>query len=124
MAENKKGMFGFAPIVTRQDAEKAIKESSYSFLGLAVFQSILGYFIVGFYAFVDGFLFAFLALWLLKRKSKNAAVILLIISVINVFSTFFNRINNAPGGRNIFLTIIMLFVAYRAVKATFRFTKK
>lgn len=117
----KNSMFG--KIKTKEDALKVIKESSNGFFILAGIQAVLGYFVVGFSALIDAGIYALLAFFLKRFKSRVSAVILLIVSLLSLFVTFINKVENAQGGRNTLLAIMVVFVAFRSIQATFKYYK-
>ena len=120
--KNKKGMF--AKIESREDALKMIKDCAMGFFVIAALQAGLGYFIAP-SLIIDAVLYAVLAGIVLKWNSRVASVFLLILSSFTAISTVLNRLGiSAVGGNNIFLALIMLWAAIRAVEATFKLNKK
>lgn len=121
MAEEKKTKKGmFAKIENRDDALLTVKETSIAFLVIAGIQGGLGFFIAP-GMLIDAVLYAGLGLILMKWKARTAAILLLVISGFGAFVTVMNKLGlMAQGGTNIFLALIVLWAAIRAVEATFK----
>jgi hypothetical protein len=114
----KSGMF--TPIVTGEDAVKMIRDASLGFFFVAALQGLLGAFVSP-ALITDAVIIAVLAAILMKWRSRVAAVLLLVFSGGGLAVTVLNRLGiTALGGNNIFLAVIMLMVAARAVEATFK----
>jgi hypothetical protein len=70
---------------------------------------------------VDAMVIGSLSLWLKSSNSRGAAVLLLIVAALEAVVTLLNKLGvTHSGGTNIFLGIIMVIVAVRAVEATFK----
>ena len=112
-------------ITSREIALKIIKESSLVFVLIGIYQGVFSY-LAGFYSgLIDSVLYIGLGLILHFRASRVAAVILLILSLIAFVVTLLNRIGQTvEGGSNIFFVVVLLFVAIRAVQATYKLRKK
>lgn len=117
----KLGLFG--KIRRRDDALKVIKDASNGFYFLAAFQLVLGYFIMGVEVIIDVVIFAICAFLLRKFNSRVVAVILLLLSVAGLVVTGINKFGGGSGGRNLLLTVIMIWVSIRAIQATFGLKK-
>jgi K+ transporter len=119
MAESaKKGLL--APIATREDALKTVRDASLGFLFLAGLQTVIGIAIAP-ALLVDAMVLGSLGLWLKISNSRAAAVLLLIVAVLEAVVTLLNKLKvTHSGGTNIFLGILMVIVAVRAVEATFK----
>ncbi len=113
----------FGEIETREEALKVIKDASNGFYFFAGLQIVLGYFIMGASAIVDGVIFAVLAFLLRKFNSMVIAIFLLLLSVAGIVITGINRFGGGTGGRNIILAVIMVWVSVRAIQATFKLHK-
>jgi len=111
----------FGKIETRDEALKVIKDASNGFYFLAVLQVVLGYFIMGTEAIIDGVIFAICAFLLRKFNSRVVAVILLLLSIGGLVVTGINKFGG--GGQNLFLAVIMIWVSVRAIQATFGLKK-
>lgn len=122
-AETTKRNNWFGKIETREESLKIIKDSSNGFIFLAALQIVIGYFLSGLPAIIDGVIFAVLALLLRRFKSILVAVLLLLLSVGGIVVTAINRFGGGTGGRNIILALIMIWVSIRAVQATIKFHK-
>jgi hypothetical protein len=116
---NKKNRL-FSPITTGDDALNMIREASIAFFCLAALQGLLGMALAP-AMLIDALIVAVLAGILMKWRSRIAAVGLLLVSGAGLAVTVLDRLGvTAEGGKNIFLAVIMLVVAVRAVEATFK----
>lgn len=116
--EKKKGWF--AKIESRDDALKVVKDTSMGFFFVAALQAALS-FLVGFSILFDAVIYAVGGFFLRRYNSRAAAVVLLILAVVGAGVTFANKAGaNLGGGNNIFLALIVLWAAIRAVEATFK----
>lgn len=113
----------YGKIETKEEALKVIKDASNGFYFLAALQIVLGYFIMGTEAIIDGVLFAVCAFLLRKFNSRVVAVILLLLSVGGLVVTAINQFGGGTGGRNIILAVIMIWTSVRAIQATFGLKK-
>ena len=113
----------FGKIETKDEALKVIKDSSNGFYFLAALQIIIGYFLLGLPAIIDGVMFGVLAFLLRQFRSMVVAVLLLLLSVGGVVVTAINQFGGGTGGRNTILALIMIWVSVRAVQATFKLHK-
>jgi len=105
----------------KEEQHFLIKQSSYVFLGVGALHILLG-FIIGVGTIIDGFLMAGLGAFLYFFQSRIAAVILVLLGTYGVYATFINKITEeGVGGRNVFLSIIMLYAAIIAVWASFKY---
>jgi hypothetical protein len=119
MAETKKSGW-FSKISSREDALKMTKDTSMGFFVVAALQAALS-FLVGFGILFDAVLYAVGGFFVRRYHSRAAAVILLLLAVVAVGVTFANKAGgNLGGGNNIFLALIVLWAAVRAVEATFK----
>jgi len=120
MAEKKQGQAVFSRIGSRDDALRLVRDASLGFFIVAAIQGGIGVFLAP-EMLVDALLFAVLAGILMKWKSRTAAVLLLVLSVMAFIVTVLNRMGvMAEGGGNIILAVIILWVAVRAVEAAFK----
>lgn len=113
----------YGKIETKEEALKVIKDASNGFYFLAALQIVLGYFIMGASAIVDGVIFAVCAFLLRKLNSRVVAIILLLLSVGGLIVTGINKFGGGTGGRNIILAVIMIWTSIRAIQATFELRK-
>lgn len=118
----------FGRITTRAEALKVIKDSAIGFFVLAGIQGAVAFFLMPL-ALVDAAAYAILGAGLLIWKSRIAAVLLTILSGVNLVATALNVLQiTSLGGNNIALAVIVFIVAIRSVNATFqlhgRFTKE
>jgi cobalamin synthase len=116
--EKKKGLF--AKIESRDDALKVVKDTSMGFFFVAALQIVLSFFL-GFFIIFDAVIYAVGGFFLRRYNSRAAAVILLILASVAAGVTFANKAGaNLGGGNNIFLSLIILWAAIRAVEATLK----
>lgn len=106
-------------IENRQEAQKAIRSSSIAFLVIAGLQALLGFLVMP-AVLLDAALYAILALLLYFLKSRVVAIILLLLALLTLVTTVLNRFGLMDsGGNNIVLALIVVYIAVRAVLATF-----
>jgi hypothetical protein len=112
----------WGPIDTIEDADKVCRDSANAFFFVAILQGAIGAFFAP-AMLIDAAAFAILAFLLRKLKSRVAAVLLLIVAGFVCISTVMNKINpeSAVGGSNIFLAIIIMMAAIRAVQGSFKY---
>jgi len=116
--EKKKGWF--SKIESREDALKVVKDTSLVFFVVAALQTALS-FLVGFSVLFDAFIYVVGSFFLRRYHSRAAAVVLLVLAVVGAGVTFANKAGaNLGGGNNVFLALIVLWAAIRAVEATFK----
>jgi predicted ferric reductase len=114
----KKGLF--SKIETRDDALKAVKDTSMGFFVIAALQAALS-FLVGFSVLIDAALYVIGGFFVRRFHSRVAAVALLLLALAGAGVTVANKLGeNLGGGNNIFLALIVLWAAVRAVEATFK----
>jgi len=102
-------------IETEEDALVVIQSASEGFLFIALLMSLAS-FILGPDYLIDGAAYAVLGLLLWRFKSRIIAVLLVLLSLLEVLVTIGNM-PGASGGTNIFLPLIVLWVSIRAFKA-------
>ena len=107
-------------IESREDALKIIKETSMGFFILAGLQAVLSFWL-GFSILFDAVIYVVCGFFLRRHNSRAAAVALLLLSILGAGVTFANKAGaNLGGGNNIFLALIILWAAIRAVESTFK----
>src|SRR5262245_27260633 len=104
---------------TVDEAKKMIRESAMGFYAIAAIQAVVAL-VLGLSMLVDAILFATFALWLQRTNSRIAATLLLLLSAIAIVTTAINKFGSGPGGRNIMLSLIILWLALRAAIATYK----
>jgi hypothetical protein len=119
MTTKPKKMGMFSSIEAREDALKMARSAGHAFLFVAALNVAMGLLMQP-SAFVDAIALTVLGVILVKWHSRVAAVLLLLISLGQGAVTVLNRLGVTSGGKNIFLAIIMVIVAVRAVEATFK----
>jgi len=112
-----------ARIATKEQALGIVKSASVGFFFVAGIFIIFSFW-MGLIEIINGILFAFLAFLLLKLKSRVSAVLLLLFSLLVAVVTVINKFGNGRGGRNVLLAVIIVWVAVRAVQATFWLVKQ
>lgn len=100
-------------------ARRMIRESVMGFYTIAGIQVVISL-LLGMSMLIDGTLFAGLAFWLQRTHSKIAATLLCGLAATSVVTTAMNQFGGGTGGRNIVLSVIVLWVSVRAVVATYR----
>lgn len=107
----------FGPVESADEARSVIVDASNAFYFLAALNLLLGLvFMPG--AIVDAVLMAGLSLWLRNTASRLAASLLLLLALAALVSTGMALAGMLPGGRNVYLALIMAGVSYRAFRAT------
>lgn len=110
----------FSKIESREDALKVVKDTSLGFFVVAGLQAALS-FLVGFSVLFDAVIYVAGGFFLRRFNSRAAAVVLLLLAIAGAGVTFANKAGaNLGGGSNIFLALIVLWAAIRAVEATFK----
>lgn len=106
-------------IETRDDALDVVKVASYAFVFLAALQLVLYLVLDSAGAFVDAAIMVAGALALRWLHSRAAAAVLCAISCVEALVTLANMFGAHLGvGRNVILAGLMVWVAVRAVQAT------
>jgi hypothetical protein len=106
-------------VESHEEAQQVIRSSAIGFLVIAVLQAVLGLFVAP-AVLLDAALYAILGFALLFLKSRVVAIALLLLALLTVITTFLNRFGIMDsGGNNIFLSLLLLYLAVRAVLATF-----
>ncbi|MDX2027273.1 MAG: hypothetical protein SFW62_01405 [Alphaproteobacteria bacterium] len=118
----KKKHIMFSRIENREDALKMVRDVSYGFFFVAVLQTLVGLlFLHDFSVLVDAAIYVVGGLFLLRFKSRAAAVAILLMALLAAGVTGANIGSSRPyGGTNIILALIILWAAIRAVEATFK----
>ncbi len=108
------------------EAAGTVKKIAVGFYWLAGIQAILGYYLAGPLGLVDGLLIAGLAFCLHRWRSRLAAIVLFLMAALIAIQTVLNflHVGEHNGGTNIFLAVIIVAAALRAVQATFRFHRQ
>ena len=120
MASQTKKTGLFSRIETREDALKIVRDAAVAFFVLAGLQALIGYFLAP-SILIDAGVIAILDLFLMKGRSRVAALLLLLVSLGEAAVTVLNRLGaTSQGGTNVFLAVIMVIAAFRAVEATFK----
>lgn len=101
------------------DAKNMIRESAMGFYAVAGIQAVVSL-LLGMSMLLDAIIFASLAYWLQRSQSRVPATLLLGVAAIGVATTAMNQFGGGAGGRNIVLSLIVLWAAVRAVVATFK----
>lgn len=116
--EKKRGFF--APLASRDEALKGVKEYSAAFYVIAGIQALIGYFAAPALIY-DAVILAVLATALRLWKSRVAAVLLLVMSTLILGTTIMSRLGiEGTGGSNIFLALMVFWAAIKSVEAAFK----
>lgn len=123
--ERKKLMkkFWWGKVEDKKLAKFISSEAAKAFYVLAAIQLVIGWFINGPLALIDAVLFAGLAYLMVRFMSRVAAVILLVLSSLTIFTTFFNLALGGSGGTNLVLALLFFYMSIRATSATFAYQK-
>jgi hypothetical protein len=122
------------PIKSREEALKIVKDTSTVFFIVAGIQAIIGLAVVAQFTnsgfdfsrivtdagLIDAGLYVAIASWLRWGRSRLAAVLLLLMALISLGATTAAKLENISGGKNIWLALILLWAASKAVEATFK----
>jgi len=112
------------PIDTPEHALAAVRAIAKVFLWIAAITAVLRFPLRGGAVLIDAAIWAGLGFWLLRRQSRTAACLLLILTVLPLirWAWFFVTHQLFPfGGGNIFTQIVLAAMAWRATHATFRY---
>lgn len=111
----------FSKINDRYIALKIIKETSLVFIIIGIYQCIVFYFVGINVVLVDAAIYIIFGFVLREWKSRIAAVILLIQASISAVITILHFLGYTSKGEvSIIIVIAILFIAVRAVEATFK----
>lgn len=106
-------------IETIDEATEIINMVSKSFIGLAILQLVLMVLLLGnYYAIIDFIAITLIALLLKKFKKVEFAIIIFLISLASLVFTVMNKIGLGEGGKNIYMSSIMVVMSFNAIKAT------
>lgn len=109
-----------APIDSRAAALEAIQQSAIAFFAVALIQGVVGVFLSP-TMLIDAAIFVALGLALFYFKSRIVALLLLLLSGFMAISTIMNAAGlSANGGSNVFVALVVVGAALRAVEATFK----
>jgi len=108
-------------IETYEDALRVIGETTKGFYILSVIQFVLGALFLKYYSIIaDSLIYILLAFFLKKYNSRFCAIVLFLISLGCVITTFLTMLKVTDlGGTNIILAVIMLIISIRSIKATY-----
>ena len=102
----------FGPITTKEEAHKVLKEASWAFYFVGGLNLLVGYFLLP-SVIVDGVIWVVMGFLLSQFQNKIMAGIIGLFACITLVITFMARFGAAEGGTNIFLAILLVYVAYR-----------
>ena len=117
--KTKKRPSSFGKIETKEAARGVLKDTSNWFYGIGALQ-IIGTFWAGYPSLITGIIFIVLAFLLRKLNSRVVAVLMLILSALNLVFFFYIMIWGGKGGGNLFIVLGLTWVSIRAVQAAFR----
>lgn len=111
----------FSKITDRDIALKITKETSLVFIIIGIYQCFVFYFVGINVVLVDAAIYIIFGFVLREWKSRVAAVILLIQASISAVITILYFLGYSSEGEvSIIIVIAILFIAVRAVEATFK----
>ncbi|MDH3610021.1 MAG: hypothetical protein OEQ24_12370 [Gammaproteobacteria bacterium] len=117
----KKPVSLLSKITDRDSALKVIKETSLVFIIVGIYQLVVYYLLGHIVILIDAALHIFFGFALREWKSRAAAVILLIQAVIAAVVSIMNHLGYTnEDGVSTILVVAVLFIAVRAVEATFK----
>ena len=107
----------FGPVESAEEARSVVVDASNGFYFIGGLHLLIGLFLwPG--AIVDAVVLISLSLWMRMTASRVPALLLLLVALLGVLVTAMNLVNKEPGGRNVYLAVITLGMAYRAFRAT------
>jgi hypothetical protein len=112
----------FGAIQSREEAEKAIKETTWVLYGLGALTVVVSYFVLHSLIF-DGFIWIVLGFLLSIFKNRVVAATLLLFAVFTFCTTILAAAGVVEGGTNIYLAAALVAIAYRVWQAV-SFLKK
>jgi hypothetical protein len=119
-AEDSRMNWLYGKIERREDALKVVNDVSNGFIGVAVLVALAAL-VLSPLLLADALLYLALGLLLKYTRSRIPAMLLFLMSAMAFFTTLSNMVNPEPmGGRNVLLSIILLWGSVRAVQATNR----
>jgi RNA polymerase subunit RPABC4/transcription elongation factor Spt4 len=107
----------FGPVESVEEARSVIVDASNGFYFLAALNLLFGLILFP-AALVDAVILTVLSLWLRTSASRVPAGLLLVLAVLGIASTAMALAGKAEGGRNVYLALLTLGMAYRALRAT------
>jgi hypothetical protein len=105
------------PIVSREEALLVVRDAARACYVLAGL-SFLAALVLGWGVLLDAVVYAVLGGWLQHSRSRVAAGLLLAVSGASLVMTVLAYLKIVPGGRNLFLAVLVALVALRAWDAT------
>lgn len=116
------------PVVTKEDALKDIRDNSLAFIALGILTIVLGLFLTGLENWATGTLISgsvacILGALLLWLKSRAIAWLLVAYAALGLLSTVNNLLFQAGSGKNVVLSALMVWFAYRSVSTTKKLTE-
>jgi hypothetical protein len=128
-APAKKESFWFKAIHTREEALKMIRDTSTGFFAIAALQCVIGVWMAIQYpdtgfdvsdTIITVIIYVIFAAWLRWGRSRIAALVLLLAATVALGTTLAALLKIIPGGRNIWLSLIVFWAGVKAVEATFK----
>lgn len=107
----------FGPVESVEEARSVIVDASNGFYFLAALNLLFGLILFP-AALIDAVILTVLSLWLRTTASRVPAGLLLLLAVLGIASTAMALAGKAEGGRNVYLALLTLGMAYRAFRAT------
>ncbi len=127
-SKTKWNLLSFKKITSVDESVRLIKDIFWAFMGVGLLLLILGI-ILSFFGvqdlyfgfIIDGFVYVVLSLIFFFKRSRIAAVLLLLVAITSVIMTTLSMLGLNKGGSNILLAIILLIAAIHGVRATFAY---
>jgi hypothetical protein len=125
----KKESFWFKAIHTREEALKMVRDTSTSFFAIAALQCVIGVWMATQYpdtgfdvsdTIITVTIYVIFAAWLRWGRSRIAALVLLLAATVALGTTLAALLKIIPGGRNVWLSLIVFWAGVKAVEATFK----
>lgn len=118
----------FGPI-DDNTVEQVFRDLSYGWYAVAAIQFVAQVYFVFALGFatpdlVDGFLALFAGYFLIRRRSRALAVMLLLYALLTLGVTVAHKLGFGNGGTNIFLALAVVWLAVRGLSATWFYQKR
>ena len=122
----------FWEIQSKDEADYIIKKTAHLFLIIGGIQLLFGFlaflmflFMGAFFVYflVDGIIICILGVLLVRLKSRIVAIIMVLFTVITVVFTVIDWTGVGESGMNLFLALLLLYMAIASVFATNNYDK-
>jgi hypothetical protein len=114
--------------ITPENVEKEIRQLAIAWYSVAGLQAALSLFLIYVGKFplenlLDPIALACGGYFLQSRKSRSVAAALFALALVELGVTIAAKIGMTDGGKNIWLAVIVVFIGWRSIKATWLFQK-